>query len=300
MSTTHMEFPRGEGTKQPVNLGAIQETLLIPLYGRAKETWRKNGLLQDPKAVSIVERLDYDFARWDKTGSLIGACLRTLMMDEFVSEFLARHPSGTVVEIGCGLNTRFERIDNGKAIWFELDLPDSMALRQLYFEPAPRRHMLSASAVETGWMDEVKSTEGPWCFVSEAVLIYLDEPQVESVVRNLATRFPDAWLIMDTASRKMRDTQGTHDVMKTMSQDSWFRWGCDDPEAIKGWGADLAVTRDFMDASLELRHRLPFLLRFMMTVFPFVMRKKMLGYKLNRYVLHPPAEASATTQEHFA
>jgi O-methyltransferase involved in polyketide biosynthesis len=40
--------------------------------------------------------------------------LRTAGFDEWVKGFLSRHPEGTVVEIGAGLNTRFEtRGDRG-------------------------------------------------------------------------------------------------------------------------------------------------------------------------------------------
>ena len=79
-----------------VSLGPVQQTLLIPLLGRAKETRRK-GLLNDPKAVQIVERLDYDFSKWEGTASLVGSCIRTRMFDEEVKDFLQQHPAGTVV-----------------------------------------------------------------------------------------------------------------------------------------------------------------------------------------------------------
>lgn len=115
-------------------LGEIQETLLIPLYGRAVQTRRRNGLIHDPKAVEMVDSLDYDFSRFDGAKSLIGAALRTLQFDAWVADFLRRHPAGTVVEMGTGLNTRFERFDNGTVHWFDLDLPDVMALRRTFFQ----------------------------------------------------------------------------------------------------------------------------------------------------------------------
>jgi len=34
--------------------------------------------------------------------------------DRFAQDFLSRHPDGVVVHIGCGLDTRFERVDNGR------------------------------------------------------------------------------------------------------------------------------------------------------------------------------------------
>ncbi|MEM9504654.1 MAG: class I SAM-dependent methyltransferase, partial [Cyanobacteria bacterium P01_E01_bin.43] len=157
-----------------VDLGPVQETLLIPLLGRAAETLKENGLIRDPKAVEIVAALDYDFAKWQKSKALAGATLRTRMFDQDVQAFLAKHPTGTVVEIGCGLNTRFERLDNGQARWFDLDLPDSLALRRQFFQDEPRRTMLEASVLDTDWMEPVAATGGPWCFISEAVIIYLE------------------------------------------------------------------------------------------------------------------------------
>ncbi|MEO0409803.1 MAG: class I SAM-dependent methyltransferase, partial [Cyanobacteria bacterium P01_A01_bin.135] len=137
-------------TKVAVDLGPVQETLLIPLLGRAVQTQKGNGLIQDPKAVEIVNALDYDFSKWEKSRSLTGATLRTRMYDQDVQAFLNEHPAGTVVEIGCGLNTRFERLDNGQVRWFDLDLPDTIALRRQFFQDGPRRTMLEASVLDTG------------------------------------------------------------------------------------------------------------------------------------------------------
>ncbi|MEL6225379.1 MAG: class I SAM-dependent methyltransferase, partial [Cyanobacteria bacterium J06627_8] len=139
--------------------------------------WKENGLIQDEKAVEIVNALDYDFSKWKKSKTLAGATLRTRLFDEDVQTFLSSNPTGTIVEIGCGLNTRFERLDNGKARWFDLDLPDSMALRRQFFEDQPRRTMLAASVLDTDWMETVIDTGGPWCFISEAVIIYLSPEQ---------------------------------------------------------------------------------------------------------------------------
>ncbi len=51
----------------------------------------------------------------------------------------------------------------------------------------------------------------------------------------------------------MVDGQSTHDAMKYMSQNSWFRRGCDDPHEIKSW-ADLRLVQllNFLEAGPEL------------------------------------------------
>ncbi|MEU1629606.1 hypothetical protein ABZ746_30750 [Streptomyces sp. NPDC020096] len=93
-------------------------------------------MLRDPKAAEIVQSIDYDFAEFDGGPSLWGSVVRTAVFDSWVGAFLAEHPTGTVVEIGTRLNTRFERLGNGRLHWVDLDLPDAMELRRRFFTEA--------------------------------------------------------------------------------------------------------------------------------------------------------------------
>ncbi|NEQ95451.1 MAG: class I SAM-dependent methyltransferase [Cyanothece sp. SIO2G6] len=274
-------------TKVSVNLGPIQETLLIPLLGRAVETQRSNGLIQDEKAVKIVESLDYDFSKWQKSKALIGATLRTRMFDQDVQAFLSENPTGTIIEIGCGLNTRFERLDNGQARWFDLDLPDTLALRRQFFQDEPRRTMLEASVLATDWMEDVAATGGPWCFISEAVIIYLEATQARQAITQIANRFPGAWLLTDTTAQKMVDSQPTHDAMRYLSQESWFRWVCNDPHEIETWGANLRLVRSrtLLDADPDLMKQAPLQMRVLSRWLPWLIRGKLDGYWLNRFLV---------------
>ncbi|MEM6639396.1 MAG: class I SAM-dependent methyltransferase [Pseudomonadota bacterium] len=266
-----------------VQLGPVQETLLIPLYGRALESRSSQPLLHDPLAAKIVDRLDYDFAKWDKAPSLRGACIRTIMYDRLVKTWLTAHPSGTVVELGCGLNTRFDRVDNGSVRWFDLDLPDAMALRREFIEDAPRCEMIAASALDTDWHDQVAASPGPYLFISEAVLIYVDEDDVRRAITGLVERFRPATFILDTTNAQMVDTQDKHDAMKHLTQASYFRWKCDDPAVITEWARGMALTESqtFADAGDEVIATLPFAMRTMIRLFPNMMRKRVDGYRIN-------------------
>lgn len=273
----------------PVNLGPVQETLLIPLLGRARETAKRNGLLGDPKAVEIVNALDYDFSKWEGGRSLLGACLRTRMFDRYVEDFLAQHPEGTVVELGCGLNTRFERVDNGRARWFEIDLPDVVALRKRFFRDGARRTMVEASALDTTWLELVSVTGGPWLVVAEAVLIYLDGPDARRAIESIAGGLPGAWIAFDTTSQKLVEKQSKHDAMRHLPPESWFRWVCDDPRVIESWNAGLRLvtSRTFLDADQDLVARFPSSLRLIVRYAPWIIRRTAEGYRLNLAVAHP-------------
>jgi O-methyltransferase involved in polyketide biosynthesis len=199
-------------SKVDVTLGPAQETLLVPLYGRAQLTREGSSLIADPKAVEMVEAIDYDFSRFDGSMSLIGSVLRTRIFDHWVGRWLDAHPTGMVVELGAGLNTRYERLDNGRARWFELDLPDVMGLRRRFFGDTERRTMVDGSVLDDEWI--------------EAVLIYLPEPDVRDLVARLARRFPGTLLACDSWGTWMRDHQDDHDTISQM--DASFQWFCDD------------------------------------------------------------------------
>jgi O-methyltransferase involved in polyketide biosynthesis len=275
-------------------LGTVQETLLITLYGRAVETRDPDGLLDDPAAVRMVEAIDYDFSRFDGKPSLLGACLRTLLFDHWVRRFLADHPDGTVVEVGTGLNTRFDRVDNGRVHWIDLDLPDAIALRRRFFgADEERRSMVAASVLDTGWLDEVAKLPEPWFFAVEAVLPYLAEDQVRRLVGELARRFPGSWLATDIASTAMVAEQDDHDVLSTMA--ARMDWACDDPRALESWapGVRLAESVTFDRLPDELVTGFSRARREWLRMAAEAAPEKFAAYPLNLYALRGPGDGAA-------
>ncbi|MFC5219901.1 class I SAM-dependent methyltransferase [Streptomyces coerulescens] len=269
--------------KRPPELGDVQETLLIPLYARAAETRKRNGMLSDPRAVEMVDAIDYDFTRFDGAKSLLGANLRTLLFDAWVADFLRRHPPGTVVEIGTGLNTRFERLDNGIVHWIDMDLPDVIALRRAFFEDTDRRRMLAASVTDPAWTDEVRKRPGPYFLAAEAVLIYLEEWQVRSVFDLIAERLPGALLALETAAGRMVDSQDSHDVLGKVA--ARMRWRCDDPAALERWrpGVHLADSRSFTRLPAPVARRLNTTYRLMLRAASALRRRDVEAYRFNLF-----------------
>jgi O-methyltransferase involved in polyketide biosynthesis len=229
--------------KQPLELGQTQESLLVPLYGRALDTRRKRPILNDHKAVEMVESIDWDFARFNQTRRVVACTLRTARYDEWAREFLSRHPAGTVVEIGAGLNTRFERLDNGTLHWFDLDLPDVVELRRRFFTDSERRVTLAASVVDPGWMAAVHQSPGPYCFVAEAVFIYLTEQQVRTTLAQIATNFPGASIAFDTGTREAMDRENKDHAQRSL--DARFAWACEDPSQIERWNIGLHLVESY-------------------------------------------------------
>ncbi len=228
-------------SKTKVNLGITQETLLIPLWARAVELEQKNPIIKDPKSAQILQEIDYDFNKFAKAkSSQVGCCLRGLILDNLVRNYLKENPTGPIVEIGAGLNTRFERVDNGEVRWFDLDLPDSMAVRQQFFEETERRHFISGSALDTDWIERVKAdAEKPLMFLAEGVLMYLSQEQVKQLFANLSNYFPGSWLAFDSVSPFIVKNQKHHDSLRHTS--AKFDWGIEDIRLIKNWDSRYEV-----------------------------------------------------------
>jgi methyltransferase (TIGR00027 family) len=193
------------------NLSDVAETLLMMLYIRAVESQRPDALIKDERAVALVRRMDQDFLR-DKLAQVdeetqVAVILRNRELDRCARDFLARYPEAAVVHIGCGLDARFERVDNGRVEWYDLDLPEVIELRrELLGGEGARYHLLACSVLDKAWLNAVSANspsvrrQRPFLFLVEGVLMYFEETQVRSLVLTLKEHFPGAELVFDAFS----------------------------------------------------------------------------------------------------
>jgi O-methyltransferase involved in polyketide biosynthesis len=259
--------------KRQVRLGAVQQTLFIPLAARAKETQRKHPVLRDPKAVEMVQAIDYDAAKYGRGAGGSVTVLRTAIVDFWVRGFLAAHPAGTVVEIGTGLNARFERVDNGQVHWFDLDLPDTIELRRTFFADTERRRMVAASVLDEDWLPVVAQSRGPYFFVADGVLVYLPEDQVTATLARIAEQFPGALMALDTYPKQTFDQQ--HRLSAKKNMDAQWAWSCDDPRSLERFGLEVMESASFTRPPRAMRSQLPARYRYLMPLADPVLGKAM-------------------------
>lgn len=240
---------------EQARLGAVQETLFIPLLARARETRKKRPLLRDPKAVEMAASAGADAAKYGRGAGGWVTILRTVIFDSWVRAFVSAHPGGTVVEIGTGLNARFERVDNGAVHWLDLDLPDTIALRRKFFADTPRRRMVAASATSPEWLESAAGSPGPYFFVADGVLVYLPEDEVTRLLSRIAGRFPGAWLALDTYSGQMMRRQ--HQMAARRGIAARWAWACDDPRSLEHLGLRLVESATVTRPPAAVRAGLP-------------------------------------------
>ena len=226
-------------TKVRITLSGVPETLLIPLHCRAVESQRSDAMVKDDRAVELVNRIDYDFAgiRYPAADVLF-TILRVRQFDRRARAFLAAHPGGTVVSIGCGLDTRFDRVDDGLVTWYDLDLPEVIALRRELLAETPRCRSLACSALDPAWMDAVGAAPSPYLFLAEGVRPYLQAADIRRLVRALQARFPGAELAFDTMTPFMAWLHSFHPALRKLHT---RLWGMKRGQELEAWSPGIRL-----------------------------------------------------------
>ena len=232
---------------RPELRSSVAETLLIPLYMRAMESQRPDALIKDEKAVALVTQsgLDFSQVRQIRMPELLNLMrnLFTREFDRYARDFLARHPDAVVVHIGCGLDSRFERVAalNTRVEWYDLDLPEVIELRRkLIGNEAEHYHLLACSVLEDAWLDAVKGhSPRPCLLLAETVFVYFTEAQVRSLVLKLRDHFPGAELVFD-GWRPFEVWLGNRYLSGSLFA-GLMRWGFWRGQEIEGWGAGIRM-----------------------------------------------------------
>lgn len=248
----------------PIVLDAVPETLLWNLYHRAAEARRPDTVLPDPRAVELVDAIDFPFE--ERFGPATPAlaqwqALRAACFDREVRRFLSRHPDGTVVALGEGLETQFWRVDQGTVRWIGVDLPEAIALRRELLPGDPRIGLIECSALDERWLAEVDAA-GPVLVTAQGLLMYLARDEVHRLLTICATGIPAGGIVFDAVSTRMRDRSGREPSRGTKGyRPPAWTWAIDRDErrligAIPGV-ADLETLRLPRGRGIAFRYLVP-------------------------------------------
>lgn len=230
--------------RESVLLTEEQETLLIPLYAKATESERPNPIFVDPKAQEILRRVDYDFARLKiPRKTAITLCIRANKLDAYTRQFLFEHPGGVVVHLGCGLDSRYLRVEHEGAEWYDLDLPPVIDLRRKFYAEAPGYHMLASSVTDLAWTDAVASRGRPVLVLAEGLLMYLTEADVKGLIRKLVEAFSSCDLACDVYSEAT--ARRAKNIQALKQTGAVIRWGIDDAKAIELWSPGIRLREEW-------------------------------------------------------
>lgn len=193
----------------------VAETCLLTLACHAQDKDAEDVILKDEKAVEIMEALQPELEtaqsgllRQIAAGKIderlvVFVNLRAKRFDQYALDFMAQYPQGTIVNLGCGMDTRFLRVDNGQVRFIDIDLPDVIALKRKFFAENERYILLGTSVLDFEWMEQAAqiSQGGPILFLAEGLLMYLDPEHVKDLVLTLQARFPGCELVCEVYNK---------------------------------------------------------------------------------------------------
>ncbi len=249
-------------TKAELSLRDVSATLLLTLYARAMESQSKNPILLDEKAVEWFERLRplaaeaegplYRKVANDALPNMLKytMSLRARHFDEKTRAFLQEHPNGVVVNLGCGLDSRFFRLDDGSLELVDLDLPDVIELKRKFVEETPRYKLLACSVLDHSWMEQLDPSR-PHLFLAEGLFMYLPQDEVRSLVLTLQERFPGSELVCEVFNAKwLEGWRGR--IMKrklqrdmSMGEGAMFQSGLRDSQDMETWSEGIELLGDW-------------------------------------------------------
>lgn len=254
------------GYESAEQLAGVAETLMITLYARYLETQREDSLLQDPQAVEIVGRTRYDFDKYAKGwASQLGVVIRVREFDRIVKEFLSAYPNAIIINLGCGLCTRFARIDNGSACWYEVDFPEVIEFRRKFLQESDRDRFIARSILDFTWIDRIERSpaDRPVLILMEGVSPYLTESENRAIVSQICTRFKTAHFVFDVLDRKSAKNTRRHDTVSQTNAE--FKFGIDRGKDLESWQTGIVLKEEiyYLKQFAVYHQRLPFWARYL-------------------------------------
>ncbi len=264
-----------ERTAEPLDIEVndVSATLFVTLYCHALESQSQNPILVDPMSVELVQKFNEKLSHSDNNlfrrlargkldkNLIVHIAIRAKKYDEYVSYFLNHSPAGVVVNIGCGMDTRFWRIDNGRTSFYDLDLPEVISIKKKLMAENERYHFIGCDVLDHDWMAILgRHGRGPYLFVAEGVFMYLHDQDVKSLVLKLQSQYPGSELVCEVFNevwlgkpflKKIIDFKMQKELH--LGSGATFNFGIRSSEEMETWNSGIQFLDDwsYFDADEE-------------------------------------------------
>ncbi|MBQ7956301.1 MAG: class I SAM-dependent methyltransferase [Lachnospiraceae bacterium] len=229
-------------------MNSVNKTLYIPLYGKAFVS-KKGLILRDAKAEEIWAAEGFDLKGKSKSKWLAYYMgMRSAVFDMWLKEQMSRDGEAVVIHIGCGMDSRVERVGTGGHSWYDVDFPDVIEERKRYYSETADYHMISSDARENDWMKAIPADRRA-IVVMEGVSMYFEPEELKVLLKNLTDRFGQLNILMDCyttfAAKASKYKNPINDVGVTVC------YGIDEPRLLEeGTGLIFVAEQEMTPAFL--------------------------------------------------
>lgn len=221
-------------------MNSVNKTLYIPLYGKSFVS-KKGIILSDKKAEYIWEKEGFKLrgkshSKW--LAYYMG--MRSAVFDRWLKTELCMDSSAVVLHIGCGMDSRIDRIGDHNNEWYDIDFPEVIAERRKYFEETEHYHMLAADARDTDFLKNLP--KGNTIIVLEGVCMYLTSDELHGLLTAFCSHFDKISMLMDCytekAAKASKHKNPVNDVGVTVV------YGVDEPKTLENHALSFVKEHD--------------------------------------------------------
>lgn len=244
-----------------MKLTDVSKTAIFTLRSHVLESQKKKPILNDPMAKYCLDKL-VSFASEDEKALLFNRkissiltnhiAIRARKYDSITNDFISKNPSSIVVNLGCGFDTRYWRIDNKRCEYIELDLPEMVELKKDILKNHLTYELIGCSVLDTSWIDRVKSKANRnFLLIAEGLFMYLPKADVINLFKTFSERFYHSQIVLEVVTEKY--TRGLWKKLVAMKikrelgldAGSSFNFGVRNAREIESYGDGIEVINEW-------------------------------------------------------
>jgi O-methyltransferase involved in polyketide biosynthesis len=253
-----------------IHLTEEKETLFITLSAKASDYRSKHSILHDKEADDILKKISNDFTKYKGFGDKI-MVVRAKQFDEWIQAFIKENKNAVVLYLGCGLDTRINRIDPSSFInWFDVDYPEVIELRKIFYSDRDGYQMIASSVIEPGWLKQIPHDQ-PTLIIAEGLLEYLTGEEVKALFSRLTDHFNHGHMLFDVMNSFA--IQAGRKQLKAITG-AVHKWAVDDTKELDRLNPRLTRIKELPLFKSKYMRKLPLGLRLFVSLASFIPRYK--------------------------
>jgi len=221
-----------------IKLTSVEKTLFTPLLGKASDYGIKSSILSDKKAQEIINSINFDFSQMKENS--IGnsmASLRAKIIDNLVKEYIALNKENVVLHLGCGLDSRYERIGNENINWYDIDFQEVIDIRKKYFPETDNYHLIASSILEKDWLKMIPKGKDNYIVAAEGVFQYIEVEKIKELIQTLRETIGRFYLVFDAMGKAAIKKLKNDKFMKENDIKVYF--AADDENELLTWASGI-------------------------------------------------------------
>jgi methyltransferase (TIGR00027 family) len=244
-----------------MTLSDVSKTAIATLRGHVIESRRENPLIADPMAEYYLERFkalvpdaesEGIFTRKLSRRLTSHFAIRARKYDSIANEFIGKNPDCAVVNLGCGFDTRYWRIDRRKCRYVELDLPEVVEIKKELLADKLEYELIGRSVLDPSWIRTVTGKGNRHVLLlAEGLFMYLDKAEVVHLFKIFSESFIQSQIALEVVTEQYTSGMWKKIVTAKIKQQlgleagSSYNFGIKNAAEIETYGGGIKIAGEW-------------------------------------------------------